>query len=86
FNDTYGHLEGDSCLTRLGESLSGIAADTAGFAARYSGEEFCLLLPNTELDRAVEIGEQVRTAVLKLCLPHITSAHMIVTVSIGVAA
>jgi diguanylate cyclase (GGDEF)-like protein len=36
--------------------------------------------------RAVEIGEQARAAVLKLCLPHITSAHMIVTVSIGVAA
>lgn len=86
FNDTYGHLEGDSCLTRLGESLSGIAADTMGFAARYGGEEFCLLLPNTDVARAVEIGEQVRAGVLKLCLPHITSAHMIVTVSIGVAA
>ncbi len=86
FNDTYGHLEGDSCLTRLGESLSGIAADTMGFAARYGGEEFCLLLPNTDVMRAVEIGELVRAAVLKLCLPHITSAHMIVTVSIGVAA
>lgn len=86
FNDTYGHLEGDSCLTRLGESLSGIAADTMGFAARYGGEEFCLLLPNTDVNRAVTIGEQVRATVLKLCLPHITSAHMIVTVSIGVAA
>ncbi|RTE92987.1 MULTISPECIES: diguanylate cyclase [Bradyrhizobium] len=86
FNDTYGHLEGDSCLTRLGESLSGIAADTMGFAARYGGEEFCLLLPNTDVARAVKIGEQVRATVLKLCLPHITSAHMIVTVSIGVAA
>ncbi|WP_375306391.1 diguanylate cyclase [Bradyrhizobium sp. A11] len=86
FNDTYGHLEGDSCLTRLGESLSGIAADTMGFAARYGGEEFCLLLPNTDVTRAVAIGEQVRATVLKLCLPHITSAHMIVTVSIGVAA
>ncbi|MDA9421967.1 MULTISPECIES: diguanylate cyclase domain-containing protein [Bradyrhizobium] len=86
FNDTYGHLEGDSCLTRLGESLSGIAADTMGFAARYGGEEFCLLLPNTDAMRAAEIGEQVRAAVLKLCLPHITSNHMIVTVSIGVAA
>ena len=86
FNDTYGHLEGDSCLTRLGESLSGIAADTMGFAARYGGEEFCLLLPNTDVHRAVEIGEKVRSAVLKLCLPHITSAHMVVTVSIGVAA
>ncbi|MCK1508502.1 diguanylate cyclase [Bradyrhizobium sp. 18] len=86
FNDTYGHLEGDSCLTRLGESLSGIAADTMGFAARYGGEEFCLLLPNTDVARAVEIGEQARAAVLKLGLPHITSDHMIVTVSIGVAA
>jgi diguanylate cyclase (GGDEF)-like protein len=86
FNDTYGHLEGDSCLTRLGETLSGIAADTTGFAARYGGEEFCLLLPNTGVSRAVAIGEQVRGAVLRLCLPHITSSHMIVTVSIGVAA
>jgi diguanylate cyclase (GGDEF)-like protein len=77
FNDTYGHLEGDSCLTSLSETLSGIAADTMGFAARYGGEEFCLLLPNSNLKRAVEIGEVVR-AVLRLCLPHITLSHMIV--------
>ena len=48
YNDTYGHPEGDACLTRLGETLSGIAADTMGFAGRYGGEEFCLLLPNTD--------------------------------------
>ena len=47
YNDTYGHPEGDACLTRLGEALAGIAADTMGFAGRYGGEEFCLLLPNT---------------------------------------
>lgn len=86
YNDSYGHLEGDACLTRLGETLSGIAADTMGFAARYGGEEFCLLLPNTDQARAGEIGERVRTAVLQLSLPHITSNHMLVTVSIGVAA
>jgi diguanylate cyclase (GGDEF)-like protein len=86
YNDSYGHLEGDACLTRLGETLSGIAADTMGFAARYGGEEFCLLLPNTDQTRAGEIGEKVRTAVLQLSLPHITSNHMLVTVSIGVAA
>jgi diguanylate cyclase (GGDEF)-like protein len=86
FNDTYGHLEGDACLTRLGETLSGIAADTMGFAARYGGEEFCLLVPNADMVRATEIGETVRQAVLRLSLPHITSSHMIVTVSIGVAA
>ena len=48
YNDTYGHPEGDACLTRLGEILSGIAAETMGFAGRYGGEEFCLLLPNTD--------------------------------------
>jgi hypothetical protein len=37
FNDTYGHPEGDVCLARLGETLSRIAADTMGFAARYGG-------------------------------------------------
>src|SRR6202043_492739 len=59
FNDTYGHPEGDACLARLGEALAGIAAETIGFAGRYGGEEFCLLLPNTEAKRAVEIGETV---------------------------
>ena len=86
FNDTYGHLEGDSCLTRLGESLSGIAADTMGFAGRYGGEEFCLLLPNTAAARALEIGEQVRQAVSTQAVPHVTSVHQNVTVSVGVAS
>jgi diguanylate cyclase (GGDEF)-like protein len=85
YNDTYGHPEGDACLTRLGETLSGIAADTNGFAGRYGGEEFCLLLPNVDVERAKEIGEQVRSAVQALALPHCTSSHESVTVSVGVA-
>jgi diguanylate cyclase (GGDEF)-like protein len=86
YNDTYGHPEGDACLTRIGEALSGIAADTMGFAGRYGGEEFCLLLPNTPAQRALEIGEMVRAAVQDLALPHATSSHQTVTVSVGVAA
>jgi diguanylate cyclase (GGDEF)-like protein len=85
YNDTYGHPEGDACLSRLGEALAGIAADTLGFAGRYGGEEFCLLLPNTDAARALEIGEQVRQAVLCQAMPHITSVHQTVTVSVGVA-
>jgi diguanylate cyclase (GGDEF)-like protein len=86
FNDTYGHPEGDVCLSRLGETLSGIAADTMGFAGRYGGEEFCLLLPNTDAARALEIGERVRVAVQNLAMPHCTSNHGTVTVSVGVAS
>jgi diguanylate cyclase (GGDEF)-like protein len=85
FNDTYGHPEGDVCLSRLGETLAGIAAETMGFAGRYGGEEFCLLLPNTEASRALEIGEMVRAAVLNLAMPHCTSSYQMVTVSVGVA-
>ncbi|HSS87100.1 MAG TPA: diguanylate cyclase, partial [Reyranella sp.] len=85
YNDTYGHPEGDACLTRLGETLAGIAADTMGFAARYGGEEFCLLLPNTGALRAMEVGEAVRATIQGLALPHATSSHKTVTVSIGVA-
>jgi diguanylate cyclase (GGDEF)-like protein len=85
FNDSYGHPEGDVCLARLGETLAGIAAETIGFAARYGGEEFCLLVPNTDSRRALEIGEMVRTAVQELAMPHCTSHHQTVTVSVGVA-
>jgi diguanylate cyclase (GGDEF)-like protein len=85
FNDTYGHPEGDVCLSRLGETLAGIAAETLGFAGRYGGEEFCLLLPNTDSARALEIGEMVRAAVQNLAMPHCTSSYQTVTVSVGVA-
>jgi diguanylate cyclase (GGDEF)-like protein len=85
FNDSYGHPEGDVCLARLGETLAGIAAQTMGFAGRYGGEEFCLLLPNTGSGRALEIGEMVRAAVQSLAMPHCTSNYQTVTVSVGVA-
>jgi diguanylate cyclase (GGDEF)-like protein len=85
YNDTYGHPVGDACLSKLGETLAGIATRTIGFAARYGGEEFCLLLPNLDAARAQQIGEIVQSAVADLALPHATSNHQYVTVSIGVA-
>lgn len=85
FNDSYGHPEGDACLSRIGETLAAVADQTGGFAARYGGEEFCLLLPETGIGRALQVGELVRTTVEQLALPHKTSAFEHVTVSIGVA-
>lgn len=86
YNDSYGHPEGDACLTKVGETLARIAGEHRGFASRYGGEEFCLLLPNSDSVRAREIGESVRTAVEALGRPHVTSNHQIVTVSVGVAS
>jgi diguanylate cyclase (GGDEF)-like protein len=86
FNDTYGHPEGDACLSRIGETLAGIATETMGFAGRYGGEEFCLLLPNTDVQRAQQIGEMARAAIQNLAMPHRTSSHQTVTASVGVAS
>ena len=85
FNDTYGHPEGDACLTRLGETLSGIAADTMGFAGRYGGEEFCLLLPNTDAAARSRSARWCARRSRDLAMPHATSSHQTVTVSVGVA-
>jgi diguanylate cyclase (GGDEF)-like protein len=56
-----------------------------GFAARYGGEEFCLLLPKLNSERAKRVGEMVRAAVSNLAMPHATSPHQQITVSVGVA-
>lgn len=85
FNDSYGHPEGDACLSRIGEVLAATANLTGGYAARYGGEEFCLLLPDTDIASAVRIGEMVRGRVEALTLPHSTSIYQCVTVSVGVA-
>ncbi|MBC9884168.1 GGDEF domain-containing protein, partial [Bradyrhizobium sp. INPA01-394B] len=74
FNDNFGHGVGDQVLRLMAKVLRD-KVRAQDLPARYGGEEFCLLLPNTDVMRAVEIGEQVRSAVLQLCLPHITSAH-----------
>ena len=85
FNDTYGHLEGDACLNRIGQALSAIADSRSGFAARYGGEEFCLLIPNSNPAHAAEVAEEVRARVEALAIPHVSGALNVVTVSVGVA-
>jgi diguanylate cyclase (GGDEF)-like protein len=86
FNDSYGHPEGDACLSRLGGLLAEFAGTCSGFAARYGGEEFLLLLPDADLKQAIETAERLRAAVAALAIPHRASVFGCVTVSIGVAA
>ena len=86
FNDTYGHPEGDACLTRLGETLSGIAADTMGFAGTLWRRG--VLPAAAEHRRRPRAARSARWCVPRsqaLALPHATSSHQTVTVSVGVA-
>lgn len=85
YNDTYGHLDGDACLTQVGDVLLRIANEANGFGARYGGEEFVLMLPGADAARIAGVGEKIRAGIEALNLPHGAAPSGYITVSIGVA-
>ncbi|WP_313625562.1 sensor domain-containing diguanylate cyclase [Achromobacter sp.] len=85
YNDRYGHQEGDELLKMLASALERKARRPRDLAARYGGEEFVVLLPDTAGQRAEEIAESIRRAVVDLGVPHEDNEGGIVTVSVGVA-
>jgi diguanylate cyclase (GGDEF)-like protein len=86
YNDTYGHLQGDECLKQIAQTIKNGLKRSADLAARWGGEEFACILPDTDHTMAINIGEAIREAIMDLELPHEASLiNSIVTVSIGVA-
>jgi diguanylate cyclase (GGDEF)-like protein len=77
-NTAHGHLAGDRVLKDVADAL-GRATREYDIAARFGGDEFCVLLPETELDGALVVAERIRSLVEKL------SSEPRITVSIGVA-
>jgi diguanylate cyclase (GGDEF)-like protein len=62
YNDTHGHLEGDLLLQEVARIFNYCVNRTSDFTARFGGEEFCIILPNTKLEGAKKIAEDIRTA------------------------
>lgn len=85
FNDTHGHEAGDLLLTELGHAIRS-RLRTADTACRLGGEEFVVLLPDTGLEAAQTLAEQIRLRVADLRLRMDGRPLGEVTVSIGVAA
>jgi diguanylate cyclase (GGDEF)-like protein len=80
-NDLHGHDQGDKVLAAVGHTLTtGVRA--SDFAARFGGEEFLVLLPDTARTGAVEVAEKLRRAIERLELTNIGT----VTASFGVSA
>ncbi len=63
-NDTHGHLAGSQVLREVGHILRRKLAEVQGLAARYGGDEFVLLSPEANLERAVDIAEEIRAEIL----------------------
>ncbi|WP_374431742.1 sensor domain-containing diguanylate cyclase [Ideonella dechloratans] len=85
YNDLYGHLQGDTCLTEIAQTLRLALVGPRDLAARYGGEEFVLVLPETDAAGAQRVAERCLRLIDKLALPHAQNPHgQRVTVSIGV--
>lgn len=82
-NDTFGHEAGDRVLTAVGQMLMN-ARRTTDFVARLGGEELALLLPQTDLTGAAELGERLRTKIESLRI-NTSAGEVRVTASFGIA-
>jgi len=81
YNDTYGHLSGDKLLRQVGQIIRD-AIRSADNAFRYGGDEFALLLPQTDLEAAFQVVERVRKRVAE----EFGTGEVAITTSIGLAS
>jgi len=86
FNDRYGHLAGDSALRKISEALQNTVSRPYDAVCRYGGEEFAILMPETNAAGAKKVAFEIRQAIMDLAIGHDkSSVAEIVTVSQGVA-
>ena len=85
-NDTYGHAQGDEVLVRVASVLRDEAREI-DLPGRDGGEEFGVVLPNTDLDGAAQLAERMRVAIAGLRVPRLGGGEpLVVTARFGVAA
>ena len=81
-NDVYGHGKGDETLAATAATLRAVVRDS-DLAGRYGGEEFLILLPDTDLDGAAVVAEKLRHEISRMSVSGLEAG---ITASLGVAA
>jgi len=84
YNDEYGHQQGDTALQAVAKTMEQSLNRPGDFAARWGGEEFVVLLPNTDLSGAVNIADRIRINIYNVIIPCEDGTETRVSVSIGV--
>ncbi|MDY7004574.1 MAG: PleD family two-component system response regulator [Cyanobacteriota bacterium] len=86
YNDTYGHQAGDTCLKKIADIIMQNVNRSSDLVARYGGEEFVVVLPETDVERAVYVAEKIRKSIKDAAIAHQGSKiSNCVTISCGVA-
>lgn len=83
FNDHWGHEQGNLALVHMAEVI-GQSLRKLDYACRYGGEEFALILPNTDLRQAVNVAERIRATLASSCLTLANHQSVQITASFGV--
>jgi diguanylate cyclase (GGDEF)-like protein len=83
-NDTYGHHGGDAALVKISETFREKTRQT-DFPSRYGGEEFVLVLPETDQENALQVASKIHEAI-RACAFGTTARPYKLTVSIGVSS
>lgn len=84
YNDHYGHQQGDDCLRVVAQTLQGLVQRPADTVARVGGEEFVILLPETDAAGAIHVAQRIVSGIAAKHLPHEASpVSGMVTVSVG---
>jgi diguanylate cyclase (GGDEF)-like protein len=83
YNDTYGHQAGDCVLKQLGELLS-LTVRSIDVVSRYGGEEFCVIMPESDQDECFKFMERLRKAIMNYSFKDENLKHEHnITVSLG---
>lgn len=87
YNDHYGHLTGDGCLQHVATAITESVKRAQDMVCRFGGEEFVVLLPETNAEGAEVLAEKIRKTVEDLAIDHTrSSAGEHVTISLGLAS
>ena len=86
YNDTYGHQGGDDSLRLVANTLNSVLGRPGDLVARYGGEEYVVILPETDSQGAKFLAEKMRSRVESLGIIHVSSQVCeVLTISLGVA-
>lgn len=85
YNDQHGHLQGDQCLREIAQLWTTCCSRPRDLVSRFGGEEFAIVLPETDETAAIQIAESLLQALNNAKLPHCASTISdYVSCSIGV--
>ena len=83
-NDNYGHLAGDECLVAVSACIKRCLRRSADISCRYGGEEFCLILPETDSNGALILAEELRESI-EACQINYNNIAIKLTISCGIS-